>query len=97
MDWRHLGELLDAGAGGILELKNICVWVLDQRREWARSTAASTKLALVFKHGRKKHRNNIELGLSRPLPHECLELSWRQHSLGRTNEEGNSLALPPNR
>jgi hypothetical protein len=27
MDWRHLSEMMEAGAGVFTELKNLCVWV----------------------------------------------------------------------
>ena len=32
MDWRHMGEMLEAGAANYAELKNLIVWVEGQRR-----------------------------------------------------------------
>ena len=58
MDWRHLGELLDAGAEVYSELKNICVWV-KHNAGMGSLYRSQHELVLVFKHGRKKHRNNI--------------------------------------
>jgi DNA modification methylase len=29
MDWRHMGEILEAGAAAYSELKNLCVWAKD--------------------------------------------------------------------
>jgi DNA methylase/ParB-like nuclease domain len=61
MDWRHLSEALAACTGSFSEYKNLCVW--------AKHTAgmgslyrSQHELVLVFKNGRGRHRNNIDLG-----------------------------------
>ena len=61
MDWRHLSEALAACTSSFSEYKNLCVW--------AKHTAgmgsfyrSQHELVLVFKNGRGRHRNNIELG-----------------------------------
>jgi len=61
MDWRHLGECLTAGNSVYAELKNICVWAKDNggMGSFYRS---QHELVLVFKSGKSRHINNIELG-----------------------------------
>jgi len=61
MDWRHLGELLEAGRLAYAELKNICVW--DKGSGGLGSFYRSEhEFVLVFKHGSAPHRNNLQLG-----------------------------------
>lgn len=93
MDWRHLGELLTAGGAAYSELKNICVWCKDNAGMGA-LYRSQHELVLVFKSGRGKHRNNVELG--RNGRHRSNV--WRYpgvNSFGRSTEEGNLLALHP--
>lgn len=61
MDWRHLREILDAGAGAGLELLNLCVWAKNNggMGSFYRSRH---ELVFVFKNGTGKHINNVELG-----------------------------------
>ena len=61
MDWRHLRELMSAGGRIYTELKNICVW---NKTNGGMGSFYRSKheLVLVYKHGRAKHTNNIELG-----------------------------------
>lgn len=40
MDWRHMGELLQAGKEAFTELKNLCVWN-KTNLGWARSIVRS--------------------------------------------------------
>jgi DNA modification methylase len=61
MDWRHAGELLEAGRLSYTELKNICVWVKDNAGMGS-FYRSQHELVFVFKHGSKSHRNNIQLG-----------------------------------
>ena len=42
MDWRHLGELIEAGGTVYDEMLNLVVWVEDRTPAKALSTAAST-------------------------------------------------------
>lgn len=93
MDWRHLGELLTAGGTVYSELKNICVWCKDNAGMGA-LYRSQHELVLVYKSGRGKHRNNVELG--RNGRHRSNV--WRYpgvNSFGRSTEEGNLLALHP--
>ncbi|WP_291158429.1 DNA methyltransferase [Hyphomicrobium sp.] len=61
MDWRHLGELTDAGKRVYAELKNLCVW---NKTNGGMGSFYRSKheLVFVYKLGRASHTNNIELG-----------------------------------
>jgi DNA modification methylase len=60
-DWRHLDEMLAAGRRVYRELKNLAVW--NKTNAGMGSFYRSQhELILVWKHGRSKHVNNIELG-----------------------------------
>jgi DNA modification methylase len=61
MDWRHMAELLAAGAEVYSELKNLCVWNKDNGGMGS-LYRSKHELVFVFKHGMAKHINNIELG-----------------------------------
>jgi len=61
MDWRHIGEMLQAGRV-YSELKNICVW--NKLSGGMGSLYRSQhELVFVFKNGTSPHTNNIELGV----------------------------------
>jgi len=61
MDWRHLPEALAACCSTFSEYKNLCVWSkhVAGMGSFYRS---QHELVLVFKTGRGRHRNNVELG-----------------------------------
>lgn len=61
MDWRHAGELLEAGAAVYDELKNICVWAktVPGQGSFYRS---QHELVFVYKKGNERHINTFELG-----------------------------------
>jgi DNA modification methylase len=60
-DWRHLDEMLAAGRRVYRELKNLVVW--NKTNAGMGSFYRSQhELILVWKNGRGKHVNNIELG-----------------------------------
>jgi DNA modification methylase len=61
MDWRHIGELLDAAAQHDLEHKNLCVWV-KSNAGMGTFYRSQHKLVFVFKHGDAPHQNNFGLG-----------------------------------
>lgn len=61
MDWRHLGELLEAGDLTYTELKNLCVWVKDNGGMGS-LYRSQHELVAVYKHGTAAHRNNVQLG-----------------------------------
>jgi DNA modification methylase len=61
MDWRHMGELLEAGKAAFSELKNLCVW---NKSNGGMGTFYRSKheLVFVFKVGTSAHTNTFGLG-----------------------------------
>lgn len=61
MDWRHIGEVLEAGEASYDELKNLIVWNKDNggMGSFYRS---KHELVFAFKKGSAPHINNFELG-----------------------------------
>ncbi|MHA3793019.1 DNA methyltransferase [Sphingomonas sp. YL-JM2C] len=61
MDWRHMGELLEAGNDAFTELKNLVVW---NKSNGGMGTFYRSKheLIFVFKQGTKQHTNTFGLG-----------------------------------
>jgi DNA modification methylase len=61
MDWRHMGELLEAGSQAFTELKNLCVW---NKTNGGMGTFYRSKheLVFVYKVGTAPHTNTFELG-----------------------------------
>jgi hypothetical protein len=60
-DWRHLADLLSAGAQSYTELKNLCVWS-KHNAGMGSFYRSQHELVLVYKYGRAAHRNNVQLG-----------------------------------
>lgn len=61
MDWRHMGEVLDASQGIYAELKNLCVWNKDNAGMGS-LYRSKHELVFVFKNGTAPHINHVELG-----------------------------------
>ncbi|GAA6164004.1 DNA modification methylase [Pelagimonas sp. KU-00592-HH] len=61
MDWRHLPELLFAGAEVYSELKNLVVWK-KTNAGMGSFYRSQHELVFVYKNGRAPHRNNFGLG-----------------------------------
>ena len=61
MDWRHLPEVLAAGAAAYTEFKQLCVWV-KTNAGMGSFYRSQHELVLVFKCGTATHINNFELG-----------------------------------
>lgn len=61
MDWRHMGELLDAGQAVFSEMKNLCVW---NKTNGGMGSFYRSKheLVFVFKVGDGAHTNSFLLG-----------------------------------
>jgi DNA modification methylase len=93
IDWRHIGELLAAGHQADARLENLCVWVKDNAGMGA-LYRSQHELVLVFRTGRARPRNNVQLGrLGRSRSNV-----WHYpgvNSFSRQTEEGNLLALHP--
>lgn len=61
MDWRHIGELLEAGEKAYSELKNLVVWNKDNGG-MGTFYRSKHELVFVFKKGNAAHINNFGLG-----------------------------------
>ncbi len=61
MDWRHMGELLDAGGETFTELKNLVVWNKTNGGMGA-FYRSKHELIFVFKQGTAAHTNSFGLG-----------------------------------
>jgi DNA modification methylase len=61
MDWRHMGEMLEAGQSSYAELKNLIIWAKDNggMGSFYRSRH---ELIFAFKSGTAPHLNSFELG-----------------------------------
>jgi DNA modification methylase len=60
-DWRHLDEMLTAGRRVYRDLKNLVVWN-KSNAGMGSFYRSQHELIFVWKHGRGKHSNNIQLG-----------------------------------
>jgi DNA modification methylase len=61
MDWRHMSEMLEAGAENYAELKNLIVWAKDNGGMGA-FYRSRHELIFAFKKGTAPHINSFELG-----------------------------------
>ena len=61
MDWRHIQEITHAGDAVYDELKNMCIWN-KSNAGMGSMYRSKHELVFVYKHGKKPHLNNIELG-----------------------------------
>lgn len=61
MDWRHIADLIEAAGPNYSSLLNLCVWT-KQNGGMGSLYRSQHELVAVFKAGRAKHRNNVELG-----------------------------------
>ena len=61
MDWRHMREMLDAGAAAFTDLRNLCVW---NKTNGGMGSFYRSKheLVFVFKVGTAEHTNTFGLG-----------------------------------
>ena len=93
MDWRHIGELLNAGKRTYDALLNLCIWAKD-RGGMGSLYRSQHELVFVFRNGKSSHRNNVQLGrFGRNRTN-----IWNYPSINtpsRQGEEGNLLALHP--
>ena len=61
MDWRHMSEMLEAGAANRLRLQNLCVWV-KTNGGMGSFYRSQHELVFVFCNGDRPTQNNIQLG-----------------------------------
>jgi DNA modification methylase len=93
MDWRHMGELLQAGRRAYGELKNLCVWAKDNAGMGS-LYRSQHELIFVFKKGKERHRNNVQLGQFGRYRTNVWNYPGA-NSFSRTTDEGNLLAMHP--
>lgn len=93
IDWRHIRELLTAGRHVFSELKNICVWVKDNGGMGS-LYRSQHELICVFKSGKERHRNNVQLGQYGRYRTNVWQYAG-MNSFSRSTEEGNLLDLHP--
>lgn len=93
MDWRHMGELLEAADETLAELLNVCVWV-KTNGGMGSFYRSRHEFVFVFRNGKRRHRNNVQLGR-----HGRDRTNVWQYpgvnTLSRNGEEGKLLALHP--
>ena len=93
MDWRHSAELISAAQSVYSEFKNICVWVKENAGQGS-LYRSQHEFVFIFKHGKKPHRNNIQLG--QYGRYRTNVWSYRRaNSLSRHHEEGVLSHLHP--
>jgi len=61
MDWRHMGEVIEAADGAFSELLNLCVWA-KTNGGMGSFYRSQHELVFVYQSGRSSHVNNVELG-----------------------------------
>jgi DNA modification methylase len=94
MDWRHMGELLEAGRLAYTEMKNLCVWAKDNAGMGS-LYRSQHELVFVFKHGRAAHRNNVDLGRNGRYRTNVWRYSGANSFSRNNTDEGNLLELHP--
>ena len=93
MDWRHMGELLTAGTQVYDSLLNLCVWVKNNGGMGSLYRSRH-ELIFVFRNGKGRHRNNVQLGRYGRNRTNVWEYP-AINTLSKSGDEGNLLALHP--
>ena len=93
MDWGHMSEVLAAGNQIYSELKNVCIWV-KSNGGMGSLYRSQHELVFVFKSGRDRHRNNVQLGQYGRYRTNVWHYPGA-NSFSRTTNEGNLLELHP--
>jgi DNA modification methylase len=94
MDWRHMGELLAAGSKVYDSLLNLCVWVKNNGGQGS-LLRSRHELIFVFRNGKGRHRNNVQLGRFGRYRTNVWEYPAVRGLSQQQGEEGNLLALHP--
>ena len=61
MDWRHIREMMDSAQAAQLEMINLICWCKDNAGMGS-LYRSQHELVFVFKNGKAKHVNNVQLG-----------------------------------
>jgi DNA modification methylase len=94
MDWRHMTELLAAGDAVYDTLLNLCVWAKDNGGQGS-FYRSQHELVFVFRKGKGRYRNNIQLGKFGRYRTNVWEYPAIRGLKQQQGEEGNLLALHP--
>ena len=94
IDWRHLRDIQAAADPIYHDLLNICVWV-KPNGGMGSLYRSRHEFVLVYKHGRKRHRNNVDLGRYGRNRNNVWEYAGGNSFSGRITDEGNLLQLHP--
>jgi DNA modification methylase len=94
IDWRHLQDIQAATDDVYRELLNIAVWV-KPNGGMGSLYRSRHEFVLVYKNGRGRHRNNVELGRHGRNRTNVWEYAGGNSFSGRTTDEGNLLGLHP--
>ena len=93
MDWRHIGELLEAARSTSLDMLNLCVWT-KPNAGMGSLYRSQHELVFVFKLGSGHHRNNVQLGAYGRNRSNVWAYAVGP-GFGRAGEEGRLAALHP--
>jgi DNA modification methylase len=93
MDWRHMEQLLAAARQVYDLLLNMCVWVKNNGGMGSLYRSRH-ELVFVFRNGKGRHRNNVQLGQYGRNRTNVWEYA-AANTLSRQSDEGNLLALHP--
>jgi DNA modification methylase len=94
MDWRHQRELLAAGEQAYDTLLNLCVWVKNNGGQGS-FYRSRHELVYVFRNGKSRNRNNIQLGKYGRYRTNVWEYPAVRGLSQQQSDEGNLLALHP--
>jgi len=94
IDWRHLRDIQQAAENIYSKLLNICIWV-KENGGMGSLYRSRCEFVLVYKFGKKSHRNNIELGRHGRNRTNVWEYAGGNSFAGRVTDEGNLLKLHP--
>jgi DNA modification methylase len=94
IDWRHLRALQQVADDIYRELLNICVWV-KPNGGMGSFYRSRHELILVYKNGKRRHSNNVDLGRHGRNRTNVWEYAGGNSFAGRVTDEGNLLALHP--
>jgi len=94
IDWRHLRTLQEAADDIYYELLNVCAWI-KQNGGMGSLYRSRHELILVYKHGKGRHQNNVDLGRYGRNRTNVWEYAGGNSFSGRVTDEGNLLALHP--
>jgi DNA modification methylase len=93
-DWRHQREMLAAGGQSYDTLLNLCIWVKNTGGQGS-FYRSRHELVYVFRNGKSRNRNNIQLGKYGRYRTNVWEYPAVRALSQQQSEEGNLLALHP--